>query len=130
MPFVSAQAGPDVWRTVPPFTPEPEAAAFAPRVLAERTGAAFMMMGVEAALAGSRKTLAAEPACALASLEFDDLTTRNGRAERAIRFWVHERGTPWAFLFSQPYDPPARGRALVPRGPLGLLRPVAPLFPA
>jgi hypothetical protein len=255
MPFVAAQEGTDVWRTALPFTPEPEAAAFAPQVLADRPAAqravlvcdgylrvdgqrsdalvvraqeradseayvfaqryraargkveflgnwlltgretslwpaaapspadaapsprlrafaeerlrerlrwltlgdpegppgddeallsprlehvkegktftsAFMMMGVVAALEASRKTLAAEPSCTLASLEWDDVATRNGRPDRSIRFWVHERGTASAFLFSQPYDPPARGKALAPRGPLALLRPVEALFPA
>jgi hypothetical protein len=254
MPFVAVQCGPDVWRTALPFTPEPEATAFAPQVLADRAAAervvlvcdgylrvegersdalvvraqqrgdagafvfaqryragrgkveflgnwlltgqeasvwppapppegaapsprlqafaeerlrerlrwlgigepegapaddeallsprlehvkdgktftsAFMMMGVAAALAASREALAAEPTCTLASLEWDDPTTRNGRPERSIRFWVHERGAPWAFLFSQRYVPPARGRALAPQGPLALVRPVEPLFPA
>ncbi len=210
MPFVAVQAGADLWRTVLPFTVEPEAAAVAPRLLGERPGgeravlvcdgylrvegqrsdalvvraqersdagsfvfaqryrvakgkvellgnwlltgreaslwpatlppqdvhpspglrsfaeerlrerlrwmglgdpegppagdeallsprlewvkdgksytSAFMMMSVEAALGASREALASEAACSLASLEWDDLTTRNGRPERSASF--------------------------------------------
>jgi hypothetical protein len=115
-------------------SPTDDEALLSPRLEYVKDGktftSAFMMMGVAAALAAARKALASEPSCALASLEWDDPTTRNGRPERSIRFWVHERGTPRAFLFAQPYVPPARGRALAPQGPLALLRPVEPLFPS
>lgn len=118
----------------PEGPPADDEALLSPRLERDKDGqthtAAFMMMSVEAALDASRKTLASEPTCSLASLEFDDLTTRNGKPERSLRFWAHERGAPWAFLFVQPYDPPTRSARLSPRGSLGLVGPAEPLFPA
>lgn len=90
----------------------------------------FMMMGLASALLGARKVLAEATTCELASLEYDEPTTRNGRPARSIRFWVHERGTPHALLYSLPYEPPARGTAFKPTGPLTLVRAAPPLFPS
>ncbi len=89
----------------------------------------YMMMGLAAALPLARKTLAEEPTCELASLEFDDPTTCGDRPARSIRFWAQERGTPCAFIFAQAYQPRSKDGPFAAVGSLTLVRPADPLFP-
>lgn len=89
----------------------------------------YMMMGLPAALPLARRKLAEEPSCQLASLEYDDPSTRDGRPARSIRFWVQERGTPRAFLYALPYEPPRKGASFSASAPISLVRTTEPLFP-
>jgi hypothetical protein len=120
--------GPDA----PPL--EDDDTLFSPRLEYLKDGEtftiAYMLMGIASALQLAREALAGQPSCDLASLEYDDLTTRNGHPARSIRFWVHERGTARAFLFALPYEPPRAGTAFAASSPPVLLRTADPLFPS
>ena len=88
----------------------------------------FMMAGLSSALSGARETLAKPGSGDLAALIFDDATTVDGRHARSLRLWVHERGTPAAFLFAQAYEEPRAGRRFTTSGPLTIVRTAEPLF--
>ena len=101
----------------PEGPPADDEALLSPRLERDKDGqthtAAFMMMSVEAALDASRKTLASEPTCSLASLEFDDLTTL-GMEARAIAPFLGARAGRAQGLPLRPAVRPAHPeRALV-----------------
>jgi hypothetical protein len=78
-PFLAARVGAQTWRTLLPYTVEPEAVAFAPQVMAEREDAAF------------------------AALLCDGYLRVQGERSDAVVVRAQERGAPASFVFAQRY---------------------------